>query len=167
MFKLGLLLRPGECAQSCKEPADSLASKGHCTSPEGQSPGWPGSGPWLSAHPPLTWLQSKLGWVKAGPEGHTSSLSGQFVQTDNTAKCRLATLLLPASCLPLNLGERGGRCLRLEKCVQVACHPPSQLEIGRGAELPTLTSVVSSVCLQRCGQPPLLREIGETGRVVQ
>jgi len=33
------------------------------------------------------------------------------------------------------------------KCVQVPHHPPGQLEIRRGAELPTLTSVVSSACL--------------------
>lgn len=69
------------------------------------------------------------------------------VQTDNTPNCRLATLFLPASCLPLNLGETGGRCLRLEKCVQVARRPLSQLEIGRGTDLPVLTSWASSVCL--------------------
>lgn len=147
LYKPDLLLRPGECAQPCKELAHSLACKDRCTSPEGHNPGCPGSKPWLSAHPPLTWLQSEQGWVKARPEGHTSSPSGQFIQTDNTPNSRLATLLLPASCLPLNLGETRGRCLRLEKCVQVPRHPPSQLEIGRGAELPALTSVVSPVCL--------------------
>lgn len=147
LYKLGLLFSPGECAQPRKGLADLLASKVHCTSPEGQSPGCSGSESWLSAHPALTWLQSELGWVKAGPEGHTSSPPGQFVQTDNTPNCRLATLLLPASCLPLNSGETGGRCLRLGKCVQVARRPPSRLEIGRGAELPVLTSLASSVCL--------------------